>query len=196
MGAEESQLSDELCDQLGSLCDELEADYDVLNLLATHFQQVYGDQMTRDQFVEACGFGGCRDALAGRIFDSLPNQGQPLGVIDFLRAIFTLSGNGDPTLRARIIFNLYDNNGDGILDEDDLRTVTAELLADMRDDLTAFDFDALIDEAVKSTFISADKSSIDFDLFLEMAKVNPWLLSPVQLDLQRLIDYYQARVQE
>ena len=194
MGAEESEIPEDLSEQLQQMCDTFSVEYDALEQLAKHFQQVYGDQMTRDQFVEACGFGGLRDALARRLFDSLPSGGGPLGVIDFIQTILVLGGRGDdPDTKASLVFKLYDSNGDGFLDEKDLRTVTSELLEDMRDTIEGVDMDTAIDEAVQSTLIAAETDRISLDHFLTMARNNEWLTSPIQIDGDRLIAFFNSR---
>ena len=190
MDCDESAISEELREELTKMCEEFSneepTDLQALEIMAGHFFRITGGgEMTRDQFVKACASETPRDELTTRLFDIIAEGRPTIDVCVFLRAVLTLAGKADDqATKANIIFKLFDKDGDGVLTRADLETVAAEFLPGVDKEI--------ISEAVQSTIDAAGGKSITEDEFRSMADNNPWLLTPVTVDWDRLMGALSA----
>ena len=177
---------DELEGMCNDFCNDGPVSLEELELVARHFLRITdGGEMTCDQFVNACALESPRDALIARLFHIIAEGRPTIGVTAFLRAVLTLAGKADSqATKASIIFKLFDKDGDGKLTRDDMETVAAEFLPGVDKEI--------IREAVQSTIDAAQGESITEEQFISMAGDNPWLLTPVTVDWDRLREAWNS----
>lgn len=193
MGLEES--CPDHTEFINTVCDDYNADYDVVDLLVKRFYYIAPDgRLNQDKFVSEAGFDNSRPEkleLVERLFpvlcSVLGQDGEDyLTVESFIKAVFILAGQEDkPILKAKIIFRLLDTDKRGKIGRRELTALARALLGDTVDE-------NIWREAIEATLESIPEGEITESVFIEQAQVNPWWVSIIAIDYKRMTDRFAA----
>ena len=118
----------------------------------------------------------------------------------FARTMSVLSDKATINEKCEISFNLYDLNDDGVIDQNELKTLINDLLdlaKDFMDPLLIklmsnnsnnFFVNKLISNTMKLFDLDAN-GHITYKSYCKFIKKNPRLLAPFTLDIEKLLDY-------
>ena len=195
MGVEES--CPDHSEFISTVCDEYNAEYDVVDLLVKRFYFItreHEGRLDQDTFMREAGFDESRPEkrkLVERLFpvlcSVLGEDGEDyLTVESFIKAVFVLAGQEDkPILKAKIIFRLLDTDKKGAIGRPELTALAKALLGDTVDE-------DIWREAIRATLESIHEDEITEKVFIEQAQVNPWWVSIIAIDYKRMTDRFAA----
>uniref|UniRef100_A0A7S1C5F8 EF-hand domain-containing protein n=1 Tax=Bicosoecida sp. CB-2014 TaxID=1486930 RepID=A0A7S1C5F8_9STRA len=131
---------------------------------------------------------GCLDSLfVDRIFQLFDKNSDGLiNFEEFLVGIAILSTKSSTEQKLKFSFDLYDFNGDGKIDRDELKRLLVASLGENKVPMA----DAHVDALVEQTFTQADLNGdgfIDFEEYHQMVIKHPALLKPLTLNVAEII---------